>query len=465
MAKDSVSSLPCFPVSLGPGKRIRAVASLVLGDVVLSQGAVLLGVYIRGLLAPILPISWGASAFIGIHVATLFLPLAYAVAGLYPGYGLSPIERVRKRVLLVVVGCGLVSAFDYLALAGQWSRGILLIATALGVVLLPLWDIVAGMMLARRGWWGEPVVVFGPPERAAAVARGLEENSGLGWIPQVMAMWPPDPAAIPPGVDMVILAPPQSGPPLHLVNDRLPIPRVMVIPDLGDVQSLGVFARDTGAGLGLEMRRNLLRPTSAVIKRACDLAAIVLLLPLLLVVIALIVAVVKLVCPGPAFYAQMREGMNGRMFCLWKIRSMVVDADEKLADILGRDENAREEWLRHMKLAADPRVIPWIGTIIRRFSLDELPQFINVLRGEMSLVGPRPLPPYHVEVLPTGISELRRRVRPGITGLAQISGRSDRSVTEQAVSDAYYIRNWSLWIDYFVILQTGIEVLRGRGAY
>ena len=145
-------------------------------------------------------------------------------------------------------------------------------------------------------------------------------------------------------------------------------------------------------------------------------------------------------------------------------RTMRPDADRVLADALASDRSLRDEWDCTFKLERDPRVTR-SGSWIRAASLDELPQLINVLWGEMSLVGPRPLPPYHHGELPDDVREIRERVRPGITGLWQVSGRSDSGTAGMERWDPYYVRNWSLWLDAVIVVRTIRAVLERRGAY
>jgi lipopolysaccharide/colanic/teichoic acid biosynthesis glycosyltransferase len=143
---------------------------------------------------------------------------------------------------------------------------------------------------------------------------------------------------------------------------------------------------------------------------------------------------------------------------------MVPDADAALARALASDPVLRAEWNAHFKLERDPRITR-VGAFLRKTSLDELPQLLNVLRGEMSLVGPRPLPRYHHDELEGRVAALRESVRPGITGLWQVSGRSDTGTLGMERWDPYYVRNWSLWLDLVILVRTVRVVLQRSGAY
>jgi undecaprenyl-phosphate galactose phosphotransferase len=165
---------------------------------------------------------------------------------------------------------------------------------------------------------------------------------------------------------------------------------------------------------------------------------------------------------GPALFRHQRIGAHGRSFPCMKFRTMHVDADALLADILARDPAAASEWEASQKLKDDPRITP-IGQVLRRTSLDELPQLINVLRGEMSLVGPRPIVAAEVRFYGRHIADYYQ-ARPGITGLWQVSGRSDTSYPRRVELDVWYVRNWVLWHDIAILLKTVPAVLFRRGA-
>ena len=206
---------------------------------------------------------------------------------------------------------------------------------------------------------------------------------------------------------------------------------------------------------------NLARPVSRFVKLLFDQATCAMLLVLaspLLLAIAMLVRRDG----GPALFGHRRIGVRGRQFRCLKFRSMVADSDRVLQDLLARDPAARAEWDETQKLRDDPRITP-IGKFLRSTSLDELPQLLNVLRGEMSLVGPRPIVDAEVARYGNAIS-FYHEARPGITGLWQVSGRSDTTYDYRVRLDVWYVRNWSLWHDVTILLKTVPTVLARKGA-
>jgi lipopolysaccharide/colanic/teichoic acid biosynthesis glycosyltransferase len=197
---------------------------------------------------------------------------------------------------------------------------------------------------------------------------------------------------------------------------------------------------------------------SVYAKRMIDVTAVLVALPIILLVVLVLALLVRR-DGGPAFYVQDRVGRGGRIFRLWKLRTMVTDADRRLAEHLALNPRARTEWEEHQKLKNDPRITR-LGRILRRTSLDELPQLWNVLRGDMSLVGPRPMMPNQCALYP---GQTYYRLRPGLTGFWQVSSRNETSFAGRAVYDAAYADRLSLLTDLLVLLRTVRCVLRGTG--
>jgi lipopolysaccharide/colanic/teichoic acid biosynthesis glycosyltransferase len=201
------------------------------------------------------------------------------------------------------------------------------------------------------------------------------------------------------------------------------------------------------------------RPGERAVELAIAISTLVFLAPLLVMIAFL----VKLTDGGPSLFGQERLGLGGRTFRCLKFRTMAVDADARLSALLATDAAAAEEWSRSYKLKNDPRVTP-IGNFLRRSSLDELPQLLNVIRGEMSLVGPRPIVASEVERYGIHFRHYCA-VRPGLTGLWQVSGRNDRSYRERVVMDVAYVRSRCIRLDLKILAATLPAVVTRRGSY
>ncbi|MCG2721632.1 MAG: undecaprenyl-phosphate galactose phosphotransferase WbaP [Thermodesulfovibrionales bacterium] len=213
----------------------------------------------------------------------------------------------------------------------------------------------------------------------------------------------------------------------------------------------------------MNIRNNLKSAANRLIKRLFDISLCVVSLPLLLPVTAIIGLIIRLETPGQALYSHDRIGRNGRIFRCYKFRTMHRDAEEKLKELLDRNEEIRVEWEHTWKLKDDPRITK-VGRFLRTTSLDELPQIFNVLKGEMSLVGPRPYLPREKEDLQENMQVICS-AKPGITGLWQVSGRSNTSYKHRLKLDAWYVMNWSLWLDIVILFKTVKVVLKAEGAY
>jgi exopolysaccharide biosynthesis polyprenyl glycosylphosphotransferase len=262
--------------------------------------------------------------------------------------------------------------------------------------------------------------------------------------------------------DVVIALPSSDGQRLNrLVLDLHDLPvKVWVIPDYFSL-ALHRASVEEFAGIPmLDLRAPALSEYQRMIKRAFDLTVASLLLPVVLPVIGAIALMIRRTSPGPVFYLARRAGENGRLFEMIKFRTMVQNADQLRYLVEEVDENGR---ITQHKSADDPRITP-IGRFLRRFSLDELPNIFNVLKGDMSLVGPRPELPYLVEKYEPW-QRKRFAVPQGITGWWQINGRSDKPMHLHTEEDLYYIQHYSLWLDMRILLKTAWVVVRGKGAY
>ncbi len=238
------------------------------------------------------------------------------------------------------------------------------------------------------------------------------------------------------------------------------IPSFRRLPLVGVTTSF-FFGKDI---LMFQVRSALQRFPNRVAKRFFDITGSLALLIVFSPAIAFICCAIKLHDGGPLIYGQRRTGQRGRQFRCLKFRTMRVDADECLEQWKKDNPKLYEEFLKSYKLPNDPRITR-PGKWLRRTSLDELPQLVNVLRGEMSLVGPRPIPEAQLRDQYGTAAELYKQVRPGLTGLWQVSGRNETSLDDRVNYDEWYILNWSMWYDIVILLQTILIVLTGRGAY
>jgi Undecaprenyl-phosphate galactose phosphotransferase WbaP len=457
--------------------------AILCSDVVALETAFALGLAVRRLLAPVLLFNIGPQQYTAVAIAMLLLPVVHYQLGLYPGYLLGPVERLRRRTLATLAVFGGLVAWDNLVARGVLSRGVLLVTLVFALVLPPLAETLVRTALIARHRWGIRAVVLGAGKAGKSIARMLLRDPKLGLKP--VAFLDDTPVKWHTSVEGVLVAGPlarardfedraevaivalkdlKRGDNDALLQD-LQYPRVIVVPGLAPLASLWVTARDLNGCLGLEIKKNLLIRRNIALKRLMDQSLALPLFLLSLPVMAIAALWIRIVSPGPVFYRQEREGFDGRRLPVWKLRTMHVDADRELEAWLAAHPADRVQWSRYFKLPHDPRVLPVIGRLLRRTSLDELPQLWLVLKGEMSLVGPRPFPDYHLQHFSSDFRALRTRVLPGLTGLWQISARGDGDVEVQETLDTYYIRNWSPWLDLYILARTVAAVLLARGAY
>lgn len=363
----------------------------------------------------------------------------------------------------------------------------------LSAVLIPVARAWARRAMRRLGWWQRPTLIVGCGTNATEAVAALQSEPAMGF--EVVAFIQPNPRVSVRQGDSNLVVGQQSWP--VWPADVLPLwakrpgvqfvlalehgqnalredllrqlaswraEEVSVIPAMRGVPLYGTdmsyfFSHEVAL---LKLRNNLRYWPARALKRAFDLAVASVLLVLGAAPLAYIAWRIKR-DGGPAMFAHTRVGQSGRAFPCFKFRTMGVDAEERLRELLESDLTARAEWESEFKLRNDPRITP-IGQILRRTSLDELPQLFNVLRGEMSLVGPRPI--VRDELARYGDDvDYFLMVRPGMTGLWQVSGRNDTGYDTRVYLDTWYVKNWSLWYDIAILFKTVRVVLKREGAY
>jgi Undecaprenyl-phosphate galactose phosphotransferase WbaP len=367
-----------------------------------------------------------------------------------------------------------------------FSRLIVAMAWLLSFILLPAFRRLVKKGFLRLGIWSKRVLIIGSTEETAKVIESIKANGTMGY--EIVGCLTDDRNRI--GETL-------SGVPILGHYDDIEawkaktsfediivtfpnIPRnrlifllktwegisetIRYIPQTGDLITTGIEIENIGKILSLVVRKNLHKPWNIILKSVFEYVLAFVFLVLIFPVLLAVAVAVKLDSPGPVFFLQSRLGRKGKVITIVKFRTMYTDEKQRLAAFLRSHPQAREEWETFNKLKdKDPRVTR-VGRFLRRHSLDELPQLLNVLGGTMSLVGPRPYLPGEIDGLrpfPTLLFE----VKPGITGMWQISGRSDVPFQERLRIDEHYIRNWSLWMDIMILLKTFGATISGRGAF
>jgi Undecaprenyl-phosphate galactose phosphotransferase WbaP len=406
--------------------------------------------------------------------------------GLYPGYGWDAVEELRRHTYATLTTLAILAVFAVsLGVGGLLSR-LLLALVFLGLLLLaPFVRSLAKSGLKGAQLWGKPVVILGYQEPKTDLVDLLKVNWQLGYNPVVafdhrlaameaqfqgisdqQALVGVSDLSHQQDVDTVIFAMPYASREqlARLVSlTAIHFRHVLITPNLSGVTNSAVVARNFAGTFAVEVKYNLLNPWALRAKRMIDLCITVvggvLVLPLFLVLTVL----VYLESGGSVFYSDRRMGRDGKAFSCIKFRTMVTEAEVLLQRILEEDEVSRDEYSRYHKLRDDPRVTS-VGRLLRKTSLDELPQIWNVIKGEMSLVGPRPYLPRESKEIGMAQSEILR-VRPGITGPWQVAGRNHTSFQARVEMDAYYVHDWSVWLDLVLLARTVKIVLMSRGAF
>lgn len=429
------------------------------------------------------------------HLAALITTaiVLYGCLGLFQNRTFQPVDEFRQIVLwsaLSLILLAIVHAsFAGLSTYKQWAFGLSILTMAL---VGPSIRSATRGALSRFSWWQRPLLIIGSGRSAERIHAALTQRPSLGfrvvgfvddraetgshkstphdgngstanrlgciddlaWIAlEHKACW-------------ALIS--TSGRPSSLHQSieacKETVPNVVIVADVVGIPALWTRVEEFGGVPGMHFEASLLLSTRHAFKRFADLLIVVIGSPIVVPLMALAALMIKLAPPkGPIFFGQSRVGKHGKSIVTWKFRTMVPNAPQLLEEHLSAHPARRKEYETFRKLAHDPRVIPYVGAFLRKFSVDELPQLWNVIRGEMSLVGPRPM--MHEETWRYADTfKLYKKMRPGITGLWQVSGRNRTTFQQRVDLDAYYVTNWSPWLDLYILFRTIRTVLLGEGA-
>lgn len=370
------------------------------------------------------------------------------------------------------------------------SRPIITLAYIYAILIIPVSRYFTKSFILKLGLWQKPVIILGAGKTAELVIRGfyqevtmgyqpvgiLEDNTqkkkgilcGKVFVPVIGRFDDVEQVMDRTGIrNIVIAAPGLENKQLVDLTNRLQqiSANVMLVPDLFGIPLSGIslnyfFDEKT---LLLSIHNNLASLWNRSLKRIFDIVFGSIMLIACLPLMAIITVAIKIDSKGPVIFTHSRIGKQGKSFNCLKFRTMVVNSQEVLENLLASNPEIRKEWERDFKLKNDPRITR-VGNFLRRTSLDELPQLFNVLAGQMSLVGPRPIVNDEIKKYGKYFADFMM-VLPGITGLWQVSGRNDIDYEERVQLDVWYVRNWSLWLDIIILIRTIGVVVNRKGAY
>jgi len=478
-----------FIINAALSERIRSCFFAIL-LVIIDYFAVLFAVctayFLRANLVPLFYKSFTVSdvyVFIVIPLAFVFF-LHFDRQSIRKLFFWQQAETIFKASVYAMLLVLVISYFS--GSAKEISRIFMLLVWPFSFIYLIVGRYILKCVVTAVGVLQVPTVIIGAGKTAELLIEAFQKNMGSGYkivgliedVPRSSTIFQQYPligtfdqaeeAIQRVGVRNVLIAAP--GLPreelLHLMYRLQPyVDHITFVPDLfgvpvGSMELETLFNEKT---VLLKIRNNLARVQNRFLKWMfdciCSLFGLIVVMPLF-VIISLLLYIDS---PGPIIFSHKRVGAKGETFPCYKFRTMVMNSEEILNAYLVSNLEAREEWERDFKLKDDPRITK-VGRFLRKTSLDELPQFFNVIKGEMSLVGPRPI--VEAEIVRYGkyINDYYL-VRPGITGIWQVSGRNDIDYSERVKMDSWYVRNWSMWMDIVLLLKTVKVVLSKKGAY
>ncbi len=477
-------------------KELACVAALIAIDILAFCGALSSAFFTRKLLNIFFA---GLTTFdfsLGYYFRFWWIPLIFIIAIAYEKLYIKRLplwDENREMIKAVTASVIVVFAIVSLGkLSDVISRLVIVFVWVYGVVIFPFFRFLGKRTLSAIGLWRESAIIIGAGNAGMEIARGIMREAHLGY--KIIGFL--DDAEEKKGMEIridnatykvfgktvhfrkfvnllhistVIIAIPSLS--LQKMSEITSAVQrytksVLLVPDLKGIALLNtelyhLFMQQLFL---LKTNNNLKSVFNRFVKRSFDLTVAMLFSPLFFLLVGVIGILVKIDSPGPVFYSHQRIGQKGKPIRVYKIRTMYLDAREKLQEFLEKDQSAREEWGAFFKLKNDPRVTR-TGKWLRGTSLDELPQIINVIKGDMSLVGPRPVLQEEIDYYYKEYADYYFMVKPGMTGLWQTSGRNVINYDFRVKLDTWYVLNWSLWFDIVILFKTIRVVLKKEGAY
>lgn len=406
-------------------------------------------------------------------ILVVFSIVVFAIKGLYPGQGRVSVVELKQVFDAIVVAYAIVGVIIFIQGANiAYSRSVFILSGVISIAVISIGRFLVRKYFGKFTWWGEPVVIIGLEAKIKDVTNRLQTCGRLGFRPVIglavdtkeskiyRNIW------IKPWSEKLQLSVRKSKIKTNIlaistnelredypaIYNAIGLSFPKTIFTMNDIYgTMMAQPIDLNGQPALQSRQSLLNPSLRFLKLTIDvITSILIFIPILLIGFVLAI-LIKLDSPGPVLYTQERIGQNHKPFRLYKFRTMFADSDKILVEML-KYPKIKKEWDRHHKIANDKRITK-VGKWIRKFSLDEFAQFINIIRGEMSLIGPRPLVKAEIDKMGE-VADLVLWVKPGATGWWQVNGRNNLSFEERTQLDLYYVFNWSFWLDIFIFIKT-----------
>ncbi len=462
-------------------RKAKAGAVFILSDSLAMLASVLVSLLVRNLLFPGTPSD--IDNFYLLLLGVGIVPIMHSVLGLYPGYGNDVISELRTTALTITAVWGGLAGASFIIRSGSdTSRILFALSWIVSVISVPLCRSLARTVFSSRPWWGLPVMVVGAGHTGAGLIKTLIDSPRIGLKPFIAVDDDADlwgyccEVPVVGGLELIpkfseyfgikysiVAMPGVNSRKRHEIVNRYSkhFEHTMVIPEIVAGSGLWAASKNFGGLFAFELNNSIQRRFAQVFKRGFDVLSVVLIGTLALPLILCLLALVIIDSKGRPFFRQERMGKGDSRFKIIKFRTMHHDAEDRLDAILNAHPELRREYEVFHKLADDPRQTR-LGKFLRKYSLDELPQLWNVLKGDMSMIGPRAYIPYEKPDM-LGQEEAVLNVKPGLSGLWQVTCRNS-SFEERIRIDLYYIANWSIFMDLYIFARTVSVVLLGMGA-